>query len=521
MPSESNSKYIQNFIVTCPACQANSRLREEITEADLPAVLTCPECHEYWNWESWPTLPKIPPVAGLAWWYIVKHAQAEEERSKDKNSIGTEQPPKRTQAEFEADSGKGVDIFATEVPDAAAKRPVPFFRTAKYLGRNTRILFGVVSRLHEQIEFFQNSILAFFEEKGYWSKRIAQGYKKKYMQEFLTLPLTALPCPCDDETAASYARWILAPKFFDPGFGFHPTHSAGCRLELLNSYSRLYFPVESLTEQLGVPPKLDIKVAGNKLIGGTVQLSWKDIPGIATDHDHTDSMASVYIKHPNLTRVWLAQHGVRPWQARPIEKPELEYEEPLDLITQEKLYTNAWWKFQKHGRLGVFWKDVMAARKFAALACYMLRGLTVVFTADQQSRMAWDSLYENFATRNRDSRLAFFKNGDPVSWEAVQRVKSIVVDMNSRPNTETGERSVIDAAVLENLMSYNGRLILLCDDPIQDFDTHNIWAGYVHGLTGFGVFDKANHECWKGASIRDDRIRRLMGQMLSTGKDKP
>ena len=513
-----DSGYNKGFFIRCPTCLMDSRLPKQIRDSDIPAVLICQQCGTHWNWASVPILPKLPPNASAMDWVMYTHSEAEIAAARDPNELNTVEPESKTVEQLEADSGKGVEIFATEVPEAAEQKPTPFYRTARYMGKNTRILFGVIARLHEQIEHFADTVLAFFDDKSKWSSRLAHGYKKQYMQEFLTNPYVALPCPCDDDTAAQYSRWVIAPKFFSPGFGFvTTTGGGGCRLEVVNSYSRYYFPVENFAEEMGLPPRLDIKVAGNKLIGGSVQVAWKDIPGVATDHDHTDAVASVYMKEPHLARIWLAQHGVRPWAMRRIELGELSTIDVDDNIKSNPLFDYTFARFIKTGRLGVFWQDTMAARRFAALSCYMLKGLTVVFTTNQQTRAAWDTLYSNFAPKfNRGNQLVFFKNGDPVRWDAVQQVKSVIVDMNTYAQPgEKAEQERLDPTVMENLLRYGGRLILLCSDPLQDFDEENSWAAYVHALAGYGVFDKVLTPEWKGRGIVDKRVRKLMGELLA------
>ncbi len=238
-------------------------------------------------------------------------------------------------------------------------------------------------------------------------------------------------------------------------------------------------------EEFDLPQSLDLKVLGNKIIGGSLSLCWKDIPGVRPDNDHTEDMASVFIQDPGSAKRWLSNHGINPWEPRPIAKEELNFNKPFEQIEESPAFSDAWGKFMKNGRLGVFWSDSMASRQFGTLVGLSLRGTTLVFVSGHKEKMAWDSLYSLASKRQRiGSELAFAENGEAIMWPAFMRAKSAIVDLHGP----------IDAEVIEKLYEFKGRVLILAPDPIMDFHSINIECNRVHGLCGFETFETPEWE---------------------------
>jgi len=488
------SGYPANFMVKCSNCNGVSHLPGAVRDESLPLLLRCQFCNHEQIWKTMPVLPKESglTVSPVGVWIC---PSLSDERFAAK--------PAEQAIDLPPDYMTGIKEFAKTNPE---EQPIPFFDTASQVGIYTRRVFGLVGLLHKQIDTFTETVARFFETKWKWAERFKRCYKRAYMQEFLDMPFYAMECPAEDELSAQYSRWIISPKFFDPAVGFHVDHSAGCRLELVNQYTRIYFPLETdIAQGIGVPEQLDLKVVSNKVIGASLPSCWDKIPGVVKDQDFTDEWPSVYIREPELARLWLARHGVRPWEPRAITPKELHLKEAYDAMYDDDLMAKAWERFTRYGRLGIFWSDVMHARRFAMLAGLMMQGITSIFVANHEDRMAWDSLYVGMGTGHHRAanELIFFRNGDPIQWKAIMKTKMTIVDM-------TGG---IDISVLERLLAYEGRLLILCSDPIMDFDTENLLAPYVHTLAGFGIFDKSSNERWSGRRMQDSQIREALRSM--------
>jgi len=501
----------KNMVLQCLHCQQYLRLPIDVSSGNFPIRLTCLECKGTLELPSGNVLlPKVPPDKNpsLCWGIELNFDKV----------VGAELA-KVAGEEIKRDPYlSGLQQFATDqegkLDDATA--PTPFYDDATQLGKLVAKLFTKVGRLHQSIEKFTDLMGGYFQEKWQWASRFSKQWDRAYLQEFLDMPCMALQCPCEDELAKAYSRWLFAPKFFVPFLGFHIEHNAGMQLELVNQYSRLYFPVESeLAKAFGIPEPLDLKVKGNKVIGASLPYCWKEMPGLGKDVDCTEDWPSVYMKNAAQVRVWLAKHGVVPWEPRAITPESLHIREAYESIDDHPLLRKSWEVFTVNGRVGLFWKDVMLARRFAMLSGSMIKGIKAVFIPSHADKVAYDSLYTSFLNtgegRLNVQEFIYFRNGDNVIWQSVMRAKMVIVDCTRH----------IDALVLEKLLEYEGKVVLICDNPLQDFAEENISAALVHALSGYGVFEPRPNNKWTAQRIEDKQIRKMLRAMtVRTSKEK-
>lgn len=475
----------------CDSCKSVCYIPLEIKPEDIPLELTCPHCATRIRWKGYlPILQKIPPSANerflpLQNW-ILTNANAEEHNPLEP---AAENPQTSTTVGTQT-SEIGTQTSETE------EDVVPFWKLATDTGSLVKQLFQQIDLMKREVEKFQSTIGAHFLGEWAASNRFAQNWYGGYLQEFLEFPFTAIPVRCDDPLAAQYGRWILAPKFFNPGIGIKLHHTGGFRLELLNSYTRMMFPLETKwCDYLGIPPPLDLSVIENKIIGPSLPFCWRDIPGLVEDRDHTEDWTSVYMTRCQEARLWLAQHGVNPWGKRTIELPELNASDLEPEITKQPPYLRAWQKFCQQGRLAVFWPSIMESRKFAHLAAMMLKGVTCIFLAGHRDQAVWNNLFDSYSARMRlsFSKLVFFDNETPAMWDAILRSKSVVIDLAHGT----------DPAILDQFFNYHGRLMIINSDPIMDYFTTNTLIAKVFALTGSQVFEDANWENWPSHHVQN------------------
>lgn len=451
--------------VICSTCGGISLTPRQISREELPATLVCPHCQSTFRILR-TTLPKIDPL-------VYQNVKL--------NAVMA------GSSELFPEKPKILDVLKQQSEVDRIEKP-PFYQRTVDIGRLTIEILDNINFLKEDIKQFEANVATFFQGQWKYFDRFSECWDERHIREWIEFPFTVIPVVSEDLLASRYGRFIMAPKFFYPNFGFRvPQANGGMRVFLINQFTRMNFPLETFfCEKFDLPETLDLRVVGNKVIGSSLSLCYKDIPGLAPDSDNTEEIISVYIRDSSRARQWLANHGVVPWSKSPVKKSEMNFDEPQTSITDSEIFTKAWNKFCEYGRAGIFWSDAMASRRFATLVGLMLKGTTVVFIPGQKERIAWDATYGMTGERiiSRSNELVFFKNGDPVVWDAVMRTRSAIIDMHGG----------IDTEILLRMYDYPGRLIVLCPDPILDFHTLNVQASRVHGLCGFGIFENQDFD---------------------------
>lgn len=466
--------YPQNFIVRCDNCGNHSRLPVTITTENVPCHIACNKCGAHKLCTKQTKFPKITPLPNLD------------------QAIISYPPASDSPEELEREHLHAIE--SVNVDD-----PVSFYFYAERLGELTKQMFADLGSLNQHLKAFEVQVAEHFESLHKESSSFRFYWKPQHLFEFLKQPFLSLPILCEDELASKYAYWLVSPKFYDTSVGLPIKASGGFRLRLINQYLRMMEPLDKeFCSSLGWPETLDLEVKGRKIIGSSLPFCWKDIPGLLEDHDSTEEWVSVYMSRPLLARQWLAQHGVVPWEAKPIRAEELHVRKIDETMFTRFSFGKAWTQYMQCGRLGIFWTDSIEARRFATLVAMTSKGITPVFVEDFKQKMMWNGLYtEMFADANRgptkNTEMIFFENGSPLVWDTAKNCKLIIVDLYGD----------IDTEILEKLMAYEGHLLLIGYDPLMDFQTSNVQASLVHALCGFININRDDMEAawWPGSNL--------------------
>lgn len=464
-------------IMKCAKCSFPSRFPVSLSESDLPVEFFCRKCNQEYKWDKLPILPKVEPTPNLPDFCFVNNHDEQQV-----TTLTPLEPGEISTGKLEIQPAKSPEE-SHPIPTSLGT-PIPFWKRAKGIGVLVSQLVTESEELEFEINQFRGQMQRHFVDQSQYARRYSEQWSSGYLREFLDFPFISLSIPCETELSGHYSRWIISPKFFDPSLGFKIQGGhGGFRLEIVNQYSRMNFPMdENIVKKLGVPETLDLEVKGNKIVGSSLQFCYEDIPGLAKDSDFSSEWASVYMLRPALSRRWLANHGIIPWDLFPLEKKDITEHNRLDEIIRNRELLEAFRIFKQTGHLGIFWQDSMKARQSAIELASMVRGTKAVFTTDKKSRMIWDSLYHGHVRKgeSRANELLFFDNRSEVLWPSVMNLKMIIIDAYD----------TIDAERLERLLTYQGRLLVLADNPLLDYNEINMRAGSLHALAGWEVFDK-------------------------------
>jgi hypothetical protein len=509
-------------IMACQDCTSHGRLPIAISHDMMPCVVECGRCHHLVEWHAVPVLPKIPPSNDLPHYKVYENLTLPEVKE-GLAKLNAALTGTLTDTETLLDGTPDTDIQSKqeapantpEIVGPKTGEPIPFQTLATDLGESVRQLFAQVSFMQSEVATFKDKIGGFFQKQWQYSARFAERWHRGYLQHFLDFPFTAIPIECEDVLASRYARLILAPKFYDPGLGIKIAGRGGMRVELMNQYSRmnLDFPLE-ICEQLDIPAPLDLRVAGNKIIGASVQFCWQDIPGTAEDQDSTPEMRSIYITEPEPARLWLARHGIRPFPPIRILDQELNVKRIDEALVETPGYIDAWKLFVRTGRLGIFWQNAMDARRFAYLVGLAVRGATPVFVVGRHDVMGWHSTWSNigkpeWTDPRMRNELCFFTNGEPVNWDVVMRAKLAIIDLHSGGDSH-GEQ--LDLNILERMIKFNNKLIVIGPDPFLDFAHENIKAAFVNALAPWQLHEPIKWEDWGTKRLAIDYFKTVMAK---------
>jgi hypothetical protein len=444
-----------NRVMRCQRCGGYGKCPHTFTVASIPFALQCVSCShtELFDDES-RKFPKFPPQNGLHYFRVISVT-----KEKDEN---------------------GETVVSSTI-----NAPGNYYEKAKKLGELTVEMYAKLSEMETDLNAFRESIADAFMN-AFDKSSVFQYWNSMGLTEFIRNPYIAIPVRCEDSLAASYSRWIIAPKFFEEKIGVPVEASGGFRLYIINQYTRMSKHLDAFQCKLfgDIPESLDLKVYGRKLIGSSLPMCWRDIPGLREDSDSTSECVSVYMDNPCLSRQWLARHGVNPWEDKPVKDEDMLTIKLDELIAKNPQFKEAWDLFIAHGRVGVFWNDALEARRFCYLAAFMLKGVVPVFVESNAYKMLWSGLYAEVGTKNTSSsvrnKLIFTRNGEAVVWEHVLSCQTIIVDAY-------GE---LDSDIVDKLFYFKGRIIIIGNDYILDANNRNVIAPIIHGLSVYNVTDK-------------------------------
>ena len=229
-------------LLKCNACESVLKIPVEIMEYNFPLEMVCSVCSTRKILKN-AMLPKVDPslVSGESLEWMIPGMEDEPEQS-----------------------------LSSEIQE-------PFKAVTASIGAHTSGILSDIDKLKNQVEKFRQNVVDFFQDQWKYFSRFRYAWKHQYVQEWIDFPFTCFDAYSEDEYNSAYARYMLCPRFFDPDFGFKVPHGlGGMRLQLMNQYSRMNFPLDSfIIEQFKLPKNLDLRVAGNKILGSSLQLSGK------------------------------------------------------------------------------------------------------------------------------------------------------------------------------------------------------------------------------------------------------
>lgn len=476
---------LENQLTVCQACHATNRFPLTITDGMLPVRLICPKCGNQHAMNSMPAaLPKVIPHPELTFWTV----------------LGTEELLENSES-----SDEEGDSSSSE-----SKKHTPFAGIASFATRSNQIsnhlLQGMkmISMLRTDIDAFEKAMFRHFSDEA----RIARAFGRwnaKALRTFVLNPTASIQVSCEDKLMEKYTRLVVAPGFYRPECGFLISEPGmgGMSVELINSYSRLNFPItDQFAERIGVPINLDLTVFGNKIFGSSLPYCYKDIPGTVEDHDHNIDHPSISIhtspEYGYLARQWLAKHAVTPWSRHRIIDTMIRWNEPLQNVLEDDCARVIWKRFKSTGRTAVFTSDMIDGRRMIGKIIAAIKGLKLIIYGDQADQAMWHSMYPSNTVRD----IAFMGPEDHFTLNAIKDVHTIVVDSIHK----------IEVDRLIQLYGYTGYLIVLCNDPILDFAEENDSAAIVHSLVHSASFDMEEKEPrYKWRSPINRALRKLQG----------
>lgn len=443
-------------VMECQSCGTYARL-PYLEASMLPLTLVCEACAFTVRWQKIPILPKVVPTIVPSSKWLIQNDPAIPIQQQEQNQLAETQ----------------------QLPDN-------FFRFADSIHETASHLFTQIDLLADYIASFKIKIEEYFKQHWEFAGRIKRWNDAAFL-DFLHFPFASIGIECDDSLAAQYTKWVLYPSFFGTELGMPVSRTRGMNIDLVSSYSRLQFPLESnFCEALKVPQPLDLAVKGTKIVGASLPFCWQDIPGTVKDVDHTTEWPSISMRDKAAAKTWLVQHGVRPHSYLPITGQDITDWESDGDILDSKLLKDMWLVFKQTGRIGLFWqeKELREARKFAWLMCQKLKGTVVIFVSSKTDKEFYKAMFAqlafDFQNFGSTSRFIITTPDEPLVWDAVLRTGLIVVDMH-RSSGSSG----VDLDILNNLYAYQGRLIVISNDPIMDIQGENHEASLVYGLAGW------------------------------------
>lgn len=433
---------------TCPKCHKLAGFETQVFEENLPVILLCPHCHEGFPVETPTKFAKKPPEKTLPFWTVRSAAyitESTEVPPVQENPLDKLPPEARAQVSFRELS----DLLAGDIIQGLQR----------------------TEQLKMSLDYIARKFVEQFQESFAISNNTAD-WDWGYVLPFIKQPFLALPMHCDDPNQRYYTRLVVAPFFYRSLMGF-PIHSfGGFHAQIVNSYSRLFFPLERwMTQVLESPANLQLEVVGNRIIGPSLLHCWKEIPGTVTDDFHKPDEPSVVMREPAEARGWLAQHACIPWQATPIPKDHIAFG-ALKILEYEEAYKEPWRRFAATGRLLASCDAINYGRGFAAAAGIAVKGATLVIVPNDTARQEWKETL----------RINTFSGAAPFAihtWEDFQRTDTL----NVVPMLIVEWGPDMPDEFLAQLHLYTGKLIVLIRDPLVDAMDDNVLAPLLYGLT--------------------------------------
>jgi hypothetical protein len=145
------------------------------------------------------------------------------------------------------------------------------------------------------------------------------------LNEFISQPFFGFNVNTGNELSDSFNKIIFSPSFIKYSFGISIFSSLSYNVYLVNPVTMNTFPLnKSLMEYLGIESPLDIKIKGDKIIGGDIDICRSFIESVTEDIDNSAENISLIISKHDSLLMELAINGVFPMKDKVSKELEIE-----------------------------------------------------------------------------------------------------------------------------------------------------------------------------------------------------
>lgn len=452
----------------CPTCKKVLSFGANVTSETVPVTLCCPFCPYQFSIgnkdeERYKRLAKIPYTRkSEGMWGILE---------KEDMPVGDEASIVEQELSDIPPAVK-VASFSSQVKDLGA--------TALSFLKQADDIRAAVQEMADQMGYEMRKELDQCDAMKEWNPQL--------LYHFIRNPFSKIDANCLDPMIEPYSGFLLSPKFYPKLHGFPISCRGGYYVQAVTPYSQLAFPLENhVAESLDLRVAEQLEIYGDKLIGKSLPLLWKEVPGCAEDVDHSILNPSLVIQERVTVRKWMAAHGAMPWQ--PLAKIKEEFfpyhEGMLKADCDIEGILNFREQFTCTGRAVVCWQSIPLARMAASVLGHGMRGIKVVFSNGKPHD--W---HGGFKLEYEDKRQFVYMDTD-------QRHKIHVLNQVSLMIVDATD--VMPPLPFWNwLHEYQGALIVILRDGLLDTFEENEYAQAIYSLANLvSVIPDSNH--WRNA----------------------
>lgn len=454
----------------CPKCQTVQAFSQDFDDTMAPLTVACSKPGCDWSYVleandlSFLTVPKIDPIKPTEGaWKI------------SAGSSGEETPP-----------AKAVDYSAISFSKRLDQAGVAFLSGLQIIESLKEDLQKTADNFRQEIETIYSQISGFHD-----------AWNPKLIYHFLLHPFATMPAhPLDRELNKAGCFFFLTPKFYSKLHGLPLNTKGGFYMQFISPYTQLGIPLEPhIRKELKVHGPLDLRFHYSKIVGRSLEDYWDKIAGVILDEDHSVNSPSVLVEDKRSARMWMVKHGLPAWNYHPTP-PEAVFPVAEKWIREgeEKVYLDAFQQFLRTGRMAIAWTDVPLARAFGLYLGTAYRGYKLVIVGQPRDRVvqgseewgnvaSWKAKFQHHLNTRKD--FVFHDWTDFNSLVGLNEFELVMVDIAGGVPLE----------FLDRLHDYNGRLLLVLDDPLMDTLEENEVAPAIYSLCNTAHF-YAGEEAW-------------------------
>lgn len=358
---------------------------------------------------------------------------------------------------------------------------ISFQDRCKAIATHTAGALQNVQSLRADLDHLATALTDQFAAEHSLTNSFIKYWNPSKAMNFIKQPFCCLPIICQDKFIGSRTRLFFSPDFYSPIVGFPLQGFGGYSAQLITPYTLINFPMEShLQNFMDVMPSPDIRVVDDRVVGRDLFRCWRDIPGVVPDREHHEDAPLMRIQQSQKARTWLARLGIAPWNVGQLTEqhafPALwTYYSGSASDGVKASEARVFKQFVEHGRVALFYANPLDAWSVASTIGSYVHGSKLALMPPSEDR----SLYQHVQASARETRST-----KPFHWKEIKRVE----DMPDQQTLQGVEFMIVHydrsfpTEALEKLYNYNGRLIIISQDPVMDTLTENWEASLLFGL---------------------------------------